>query len=390
MTILLVESSEESQKYFFTLGDSMKVVTSSYDLFDYVSRDPSEQLIVIGPNIKIDTVRNIAEHYRTTRTSLGIILIRHRLDVAVMSEALKNGIREVVSDDDANSLAAACKRSIALSSNLTELGSNNLYGSKKGKVFVVFSAKGGCGKTTVSVNLAYAIAQKSKGKVALIDLDLQFGDVAVALQIDSKKTISDAISMQSNLDVIGLKSLMVNQLTNLDILLAPTNPTDVEFISVELVDKILMNLKESYDYIVVDTPPAFTDVILKVFDQADKCFLLTTLDMPAIKNLKIVISTLEALNVNKSRLTFILNKSNINTGIQPNEVEEMLGETFEILVPFSEEIPISTNRGIPLVVEKPNHPVSKSILKLASQTLIEFQEDVNSNKGKIKRGWSLK
>ena len=367
MTIILTDSGDETQRYEFTLGEDVKVTTSTYELYDLVLESVNEQLIIIGPNVKIETAKSVAEHFRVARPAVGVILIRSRLDVTTLSEALKSGIREVVSADDAASLVAASKRSLAISSQILEASKTLDSKITRGKVIIVFSAKGGCGKTTVSVNLAHALAKHTDSKVALLDFDLQFGDIAVALQIEPKKTISDAISMQSNLDDLGINSLMVHRDSNLDILLAPTNPTDIEFISTDLVDTLLNSMKKTYDYIVVDTPPAFTDVILRVFDQADYCILLSTLDMPAIKNLKLVISTLEALNVSKSKLHFVLNRSDVKSGISLREIEEMVGETFTSLIPSSNEVSASTNRGTPLVIENPKHPVSQEIISLAER-----------------------
>lgn len=386
MTIILTDSEDQSPRYAFTLGEIAKITTSTYELYDSVSADESEQLIIIGPNVKMEVAKVVAEHFRTARPTLGVILIRQRLEVGVLSEAIRAGIREVVGANDASSLVAACKRSVEVSLQFLESNMASGLGRAQGKILMVFSAKGGCGKTTVSVNLAHALAKQTNSKVALLDFDLQFGDIAVALQVEPKKTISDAISMQNSLDSMGIKSLMVSQLENLDLLLAPTNPTDIEFISTELVDNLLMNLRNSYDYIVVDTPPAFTDVILRVFDQADKCFLLTTLDMPSIKNLKLVISTLEALNVKKSRLEFVLNKSDLKTGISKKEVEQMIGEEFNTIIPFSNDVSASTNRGIPLVVDKPKHPVSKAINVLASRTHSFFRPQELTKASKWKFG----
>ena len=368
MTIILTDAADDTQRYEFTLGEEVTITTSTYELYDLVTADLNEQIIIVGPNVKLETAKVVAEHFRVIRPSLGVILIRSRLDVTTMSEALKSGIREVVSADDAASLVAAAKRSLAVSMQMESASRTNSASLTRGKVLIVFSAKGGCGKTTLSINLAHALARHTNSRVALLDFDLQFGDIAVALQIEPKKTISDAISMQSNLDELGIKSLLVNQEKNLDILLAPTNPTDIEYISIELIDNLLESLRNNYDYIVVDTPPAFTDVILKVFDQADRCFLLTTLDMPAIKNLKLVVSTLEALNINKSKLDFVLNRSDLKSGLNLRELEEMIGEKFKVMIPQSNEVSGSTNRGVPLVVENPKHPVSKEIIELAKAT----------------------
>lgn len=383
MTILLLDSNDEPSRFALALGEAAKVTTSPYELFDAVSLEPDEQLIIIGPGVKMEIARTVAEHFRSVKPSLGVILTRNRLEISTLTEALRAGIREVVATDDASSLAAACKRSLEISSNLMESTIQSKLGKSQAKTLIVFSAKGGCGKTTLSINLAYAIATQTQSKVALLDFDLQFGDIAVALHIQPERTISDAISMQTSLDSMGVKSLMVNQLSNLDVLLAPTNPTDVEFVSVDLVNNLMSNLRNSYDYIVIDTPPAFTDVVLRIFDQADKCFLLTTLDMPSIKNLKLVIDTLEALNVKKSRLDFVLNKSNLKTGISKQEAEEMLGEKFTAEIPFSNEVSNSTNRGMPIVVDRPNHSVSKSIKALAKKTHDSFFP----REGKKERRW---
>ena len=386
MTFILTDSNDESQRYEFTLGESVNVMTSTYELYDAVTANIEEQLIIIGPNVKMETARVVAEHFRVVRPSLGVILIRSRLDVSTMSEALRSGIREVVSADDAAALVAAAKRSLGVSQQLENAGRTHIATHTRGKVLIVFSAKGGCGKTTLSINLAHALARNTESRVALLDFDLQFGDVAVALQIEPKKTISDAISMQTNIDELAIKSLMVNQEKNLDILLAPTNPTDIEFISTELIDNLIDSLRNSYDYIVVDTPPAFTDIILRVFDQADRCFLLTTLDMPAIKNLKLVVSTLEALNINKSKLDFVLNRSDLKSGLNLRELEEMVGEKFTVMIPSSNDVSGSTNRGIPLVIESPRHPVSREIIELAKKTDRLFRPNENKKRGFFGRG----
>jgi pilus assembly protein CpaE len=380
MTFILTDSSDESQRYEFTLGEAVQITTSTYELYDAVTANSEEQLIIIGPNVKMETARVVAEHFRIVRPTLGVILVRSRLDVTTMGEALRSGIREVVSADDAATLVTASKRSLAVSQQLESASRTLASTHTRGKVLVVFSAKGGCGKTTLSVNLAHALARNTESRVALLDFDLQFGDVAVALQIEPKKTISDAISMQTNIDELGIKSLMVNQEKNLDILLAPTNPTDIEFITTELIDNLIESLRNSYDYIVVDTPPAFTDVILRVFDQADRCFLLTTLDMPAIKNLKLVISTLEALNINKTKLEFVLNRSDLKAGLSLRELEEMVGEKFSVMIPSNNEVSASTNRGVPIVVESPRHPVSREIIDLAKRTDKLFKPEANKKR----------
>jgi pilus assembly protein CpaE len=386
MAIIFTTPDDDRQRYDFTLGESNIVTTSTYELYDLVTANQSEQLIIIGPSVKMETGKAIAEHFRLIKPSLGVLLLRKRLDVTTLGEALRSGIREVVSSDDAGALVSAAKRSRAISAQMESTNRSSESGINRGKVLVVFSAKGGCGKTTLSVNLAQSLAKYTNSRVALLDFDLQFGDVAVALQLEPKKTISDAINMQASLDELGINSLMTKKDDNFDILLAPTNPTDIEYISGDLVDNLITSLRASYDYIVVDTAPAFTDVILKVLDQADKCFLLTTLDMPAIKNLKVVINTLEALNINKSKLAFVLNRSDQETGLSISELEDMVGETFIANIPSNNAVSLSTNRGVPLVVSDPKNPVSREIIELAKKTDQIFRPTAEKQKSFFGRG----
>ncbi len=361
----MTEVNDDIQRYEFTLGEKVGITSSVYELYDYLANNPQERLVIVGPNIKMDAARSISSHFRLDRPEIGVILIRKRIEVGVLAEALRAGIREVVSSDDAGALVAACKQSRSISDQIMVNSLPLNAGTPQGKVLMVFSAKGGCGKTTAVINLAHALSLNTKLRIALLDFDLQFGDVAIALQIDPVKTISDAISMQGNIDELGIQSLMIPKTSNLDILLAPTNPTDVEFITAKLVENLINRLKLHYDYIVIDSSPAFTEVILQVFDMTDRCFLLCTLDMPALKNLKIVNNTLEALNIPKSKLEFVLNHSNMKTGLTIAEVEESLGEHFSVLIPSSVDVSKSTNRGVPIVIENPRHPVSKAFLTLA-------------------------
>ena len=364
----MTDVNDDIQRYQFTLGEKVDVASSVYELYDYLANNPQERLVIVGPNIKLDTARSISVRFRFDRPEIGVILIRKRIEVGVLTEALRAGIREVVSSDDAGALVAACKQSTSISDQIAVNSSQLNSGTPHGKVLLVFSAKGGCGKTTTAINLAFALSLNTKLRIALLDFDLQFGDVAISLQIDPIKTISDAISMQGNIDELGIQSLMVHKTSNIDLLLAPTNPTDVEFITGKLIENLIDRLKLHYDYIVVDSPPAFTETILQVFDMADRCFLLSTLDLPALKNLKIVNRTLDELSIPKSKLEFVLNHSDMKNGLTVAEAEESLGEHFSVLIPFSVDVSSSTNRGVPIVIENPRHPVSKAFLTLATHS----------------------
>ena len=366
MAVILGESVQSSERFRLTLGAETKVVPTPRELLDYVDNSPTENLIIVAPEISLNVATEIAKHYRAVRPSLGVVLIRNRLEVMVLSKAMQSGVREVVSADDASELLAAARRSQTVSESLTDK-TNEIFSANpnKGKMVLVFSAKGGCGKTTVSTNLAEALARDPERRVAILDFDLQFGDVAVALQLDPAKTISDAIRMQHSLDQQGVRSLMTKYKDNIDVLIAPLDPSDVEFITPDLAQKILRVAKDSYDFVVVDAPPAFTEVILRAFDMADSYVLLTTLDTPSLKNLKVTLGTLQALGMPKSKWKVVVNRSTAKAGLNLSDVQEAIGMEIASTIPASDIVPISVNQGKTVVDFQPKHPVAKAMMDLA-------------------------
>ena len=268
MSAVLGDVARDTERFRLTLTDEVFVFNTVRSLTSYVDEHDSEDLIVVGPDAPIEVASDLAEKYRVDRPSLGVVLLRRRLDLATMAEALRAGIREVVPADDAKELMAACKRSESVSDRMHD-ADRSPGETADGKVIMVFAAKGGCGKTTMATNLSEALAGSGAGRVCLVDFNLDFGDVAIALQIEPTRTISDALGMQAGLDQQGVASLVVHYKENFDVLLAPTHPADGEFISAMMAGQVLALLKEMYDYVVIESPTTFSDVVLKCIDVGD-------------------------------------------------------------------------------------------------------------------------
>jgi pilus assembly protein CpaE len=383
MTVFLCASGAGADKIGFTLGEEIQLSPNFRDAVRCIDGDLAEQLVIIGPDVPMSVVRDLTDSYRISRPTLGAVLIRRRLDVATMNEALQVGVREVVAFDDAEGLIEACRRSLDISRKLSEIsGLSGATIQRSGKIVLIFSAKGGCGKTTLSVNLAQALAQDPFTNVCVVDFDLQFGDVAVALHIEPTKNISNILN-SNHIDQLSLRSVLFNKEKNLDLLLAPNNPADVELINADLASAILNNLKQMYDYIVIDSPPAFTDVILKAFDLADTCVLLTTLDMPAIKNLRVSMQTLRSLGLPEELCNIVVNRSDSKAGLTVDDVEDAVGKKVLARIPTSIDVPATTNKGLTIVQKYPKHKVSKEIFRI-SETVREL---TNGKRRPVKRSW---
>ncbi|MEY4899684.1 MAG: hypothetical protein RI895_106 [Actinomycetota bacterium] len=384
MALVFANSPEINERFRFTLGKDTLFVESVVQLDEFLSANPDEALVIVGPDIDLNIAMNLAEKFRISRPSLGILLTRRRVDLSTLNLAIRSGIREVINADDSAEILSAVKRSQALSSKFSAFVDSSPI-QKLGKTILVFSAKGGCGKTTVSTNLSEALSVTSGGTVCLVDLDLQFGDVGIALRIDPTKSISNAVEMKDDLDKQALSSLVINYKPNFDVLLAPPNPVDAEYITGELCRIVLTELREIYDFVVIDSSPAFTDVILEAFDIADLHVLMTTLEVPTLKNLRVSSSTLDELGLPKSKRIYIVNQSDLNSGLTVDDVERAIGSTVAIQIPSSVAVPTSVNHGTTLFGSDPKHPVSRAVQSLAD-LILDRPSEIPVRRFRNKRG----
>ena len=362
MALFLDTSRGDSDATAFAIGDDVVRVASAHLLTRALEDKPEEMLVVIDADYDLASALTVASEYRTRRPSLGVVLLRRRIDVSIMSQALQSGVREVVAADDLQAIAAACKRSRDVSAR--QLGTTVAVG--QGTIITVFSSKGGCGKTTISLNLAVALAATEKRKTILVDLDLQFGDVGISLGLPSTPTIANAISMAGQLDAAGVQSLVHHHPSGLDCLLAPMTPEEVERIPGSLITEILQLLRSEYECIVIDSPPAFTDTVLAALDLSDTYVLVTTPDIPALKNLRITLDTFDELGYPRSAWQVVLNRGDEMNGLELEDVESALGSNVHLVIPQSFDVSRTGNRGVPIVDDLPKHPVSQALQKLAN------------------------
>jgi MinD-like ATPase involved in chromosome partitioning or flagellar assembly/DNA-binding NarL/FixJ family response regulator len=260
-----------------------------------------------------------------------------------------------------------------------------------GFVTVVFSGKGGVGTTTIATNLAVSLAQQEKKKVALIDYDLQFGDISVLLNLSEGKNIGDMVRDESEINDEILENYMIRHFSGIDILPAPLFPQDAEYITADHTEKILQLLKKSYDYIVVDTAGSFDEINLRVMDLADRILLVTTRDIVTIKNTKTSLSILESLSY-REKIRIVLNRGDQDLGVEIADLEKGLEMTVSHQVTSDEKALISSiNKGVPVVISHSNTEISRSFKRLCDR-LINVRRSSNSEKqsrGIINRMFSL-
>jgi pilus assembly protein CpaE len=367
MTVIVEVDAASAEALQSAVGSGTAIVPGLEQLRRHLDVHPGEYAVVLGPSVDQAAGVALADTLRVTKPALGVILVRRRVDTAVLADALRAGMREVVEERDLTGLNDAVSRVYALHAALTNAdGESTEAGGPSGTLITVFAAKGGVGKTTVSTNLAAALADGGKRNVCIVDLDLAFGDVSIVMQLFPVHTIADAVGIDRKLDPSAVEGLLTDHSPGLKVLAAPVQPEAKDRITGEMVAQILRVLKSEFDFVVVDTPPAFDDVVLQAFDESDLLLLIGTLDVPALKSLKITAETLGLLNHPKDKWRLVLNRADMKVGLTPSEVEKTLGLAINCAIPQSNDVPASINQGRPIVLESPRHQVSQVIRKLAS------------------------
>jgi len=335
-----------------------------------LTEDPAETLVVIGPETHIDDAFAFAAYVRMERPSVGVVLIRNQVDVWLLSNALQCGVREVVATGDDYALAAACERSQQVSLRL--VGGAPAAGTAsapEGAIITVFAPKGGVGKTTLATNLGVVLAGEGR-QVCVVDLDLASGDIAISVQLDPVRTLVDAVPMAGHLDTTGAASLLTRYRPGLQMLLAPVAPGDAEKVTPALVSELLAVLRTMFEYVVVDTPAYLSEHVLAAMDVSAHHVLIATPDVPALKNLRVTADMLDLLSYSKDARSIVLNRSDSNVGLSPDDVERVLRTPIAVHIPSSRAVPLSINNGTPITLANQEHPVSRAIIRFAQQQLL--------------------
>jgi pilus assembly protein CpaE len=237
--------------------------------------------------------------------------------------------------------------------------------TEHGAMICVLGPKGGIGKTITSSNLAVALATDGQ-RVVLVDLDLQFGDVALALGLRPERTIYDLAVSGGSLDAEKLDAYLMRHPTGLRVLAAPLRPDQASTITPEFLADVTAELRRMFDFLIVDTPPAFTPEVIGAIDASTDVCMVGMLDAPSLKNTRLGLETLELMGYPDHRITLVLNRANTSVGITGSDVESILGRTPDVLVPSHRDVARSVNAGEPIVLTQRRSEAGRAFTALAS------------------------
>jgi pilus assembly protein CpaE len=232
------------------------------------------------------------------------------------------------------------------------------------RMICILGPKGGAGKTVVTSNLGVALAAEG-ARVALVDLDLQFGDLALALGLEPDRPIYALATSGGSLDTEKLEVFLSQHESGLRVLMAPTRPDQWSSITVDFLNRVYSLLRAMHDYVIVDTPPGFTPEVIASIDGATDVCIVATLDILSLKSTKVGIETLGLMGHDLDRLHFVLNRADSRVSLTEHDVEAIVGAKPDVLVPSHRDITRSVNDAETIVTASPRSEAAKAFKRLA-------------------------
>jgi len=341
-----------------------------------------EKALSINPNViliqceeEYDDAVELAETVYIKMPGCCVIMLCDKLEGDIIEKAMLAGVRKVLQRPiDSKTLIENIK--LAYSVERTRaLNVNTSATNMQSRVITVFGTKGGIGKTTISVNLAVLLAQMGK-KTAIIDTDLQFGDVNVFLDLDPKDTIAELAQDRNASDIDAIKRFMMLHYSGVSVLCAPKSPEYAEYVTAKHIETIINTMRPHYDYIIIDTTPMFNDATLVAIENANLVLLVSALDISTLRNTKMCLNILDSIQ-QKDKVELIVNR--ITDGIITiRDVKRVLDMQIKNRISLDYKTALtSQNKGIPIVIEAPRTQIAQELTQIAKNIVRQIDNSVN-------------
>ncbi|MEV7572519.1 AAA family ATPase [Pseudarthrobacter sp. NPDC089323] len=348
---------------------------------DYLPQGPEEvlkqllgeppEVFILGPGLPADDALKFAAVMDLQYPEISMILVAgESSEVAV--QAMRAGIRDLLDPAaDVDHIRIIAERASLASAGrrrgLAPSSSEHHEHAAGGRIIAVISPKGGVGKTTVATNLAVGLGKIAPMGVVIVDLDLQFGDVASGLMLEPEHTITDAVVGAASQDSMVLKTYLTVHPAGIYALCAPKNPVEMDKISGEHVTHLLSQLRQEFQYVVVDTAPGLGEHVLATLDLASDAVWICGMDVPSVRGLRTGNQVLSELNLLPETRHVVLNMADRRSGLSVQDVEATIGAPVDIVLPRSRTLPFSTNKGVPLLQDGSRDPATKGLRQLVER-----------------------
>ena len=361
--VTLAENADQGLVEQALHGDSsLEVVGYAEHLDDWRAflEQPSD-VVVVGSYGHDEAVTAMVDH-----------AVKHRPDrpVVVMSEASPNGFLRLAFEAGADDVITLPQSSEQVAFTLQKVIARRrglaLPGRATAPLVAILGPKGGTGKTLVATNLSVALAQRD-ANVVLVDLDLQFGDIGLALGLSPERTMYDLMKAGPPFDHEKLDRHLIKHSSGVKVLIAPTRPDQASAVSIDFLRDIYASLRTMCDAVVVDTPPGFTPEVIATIDVSTEVCMVGMLDSLSLKNTKLGLETLDLMGYDTDHVSLVLNRADSRVGITPDDVSTIVGRGPDVSIPSDREIPRSVNEGTPIVAARQSSGAAKAFRTLADR-----------------------
>ena len=336
-------------------------------------------VVLIGPNVAIDAALSLAQALDQEHPEIEVVVVADPTP-DLWRSALRAGVRDVLTPEanDDEIRQAVDRITEAAQRRYHNLVADSLDPAERSKIVSVIAPKGGTGKTALTTNLAVALAASGAPKVALLDLDLQFGDVQSGLGLDPEHSIADLARVQGGITATALKVFMTPRSENLHVLCAPDSPAEGDEVRDVTVERVLRLLAADFSHIVVDTSAGLTEATLAAMEHSTDFVFMCDLSVSSLQSLRKVIDAIDMLGFEEPTRRLVVNRADAKVGITPDEVSELVGMDVDIEIPYSRAVAMSMNHGEPVVEASPRSPAARSYVRTAELFLPEVERPKRS------------
>jgi pilus assembly protein CpaE len=322
-------------------------------------------VMVFGPDIPTEQMLVLSAGLDRVFPDI-VLVLAAAADPELTLAAMRSGIRDVLPPDtEPGPLREALEHAARTSRSRKHATSEDTsQPTVRGRVISVMSPKGGVGKTTIATNLAVGLAKLAPMGAVIVDLDLQFGDVASGLGIDPQYTINDAVTGAASSDAMVLKAFLSRHPSGLYAMCAPRRPAEADLIKPAHVTTLINQLSLEFPYVILDTSPGLGEEVLAILELATHGVWVCGMDIPSIRGLNHGLDVLRQLDLMPPSNTIVLNFADKRSGLTVQDVESTVGLPVDIILPWSRTLPFSTNSGVPLIHDNRRDPALKGLRNL--------------------------
>lgn len=326
---------------------------------------PAADVVVVGCGTYTEETGSLIRECAEDQAQRPVVLLTQGAPNGYVDHAFQSGVADLVvlprPCDEEMARALSQQVAFTIGKAVSRKGSSG----PEGKMVTLIGPKGGSGKTLVAVNLAAALTAAGR-KVVVVDLDLQFGDVGLALGLAPETTVYDLLSSGGTMDAEKIDAFLTKHESGTRALLAPRRPDQAGLVTPEFLRDVYAMLRASHDVVIVDTPPQFTPEVIAAVDASTDVCVVAMLDALSLKNLKVGLETLERMGYPDSAIRFVLNRADSQVGIDLDDVAAIAGRTPDVLVPSDRAITRSVNEGMPIALRSRGSQAGQAFHALAA------------------------